>query len=158
MLSLVSISSGPMKAEHIFLLAKSQIWPRSPVLIMMIPMASFSSEAGRYYRTCSRLRKRIQQRGSPVVFVPYYISQDIERERFMCWDETAKCARRLYGNERLLWRDWLARIAPVQSRWDDGIFIRDFWATFSQDNRDDRARIAKVAGTYYVDPLIQWRE
>ena len=91
------------------------------------------------------------------MFVPDYAQQDVEEDgRDLVFQrKVERGVRRLDDDEKLLWWDWLARIKPIQSKWGDGRFVRDFWARFSNDKALDRVRIAEVAGRYYVEPLTQ---
>ena len=111
-----------------------------------------------YYAQALYSRERLLATASPVVFLPYYAQQDVEEDvRDVIFRRKVEHGVRcLDEDEQLLWRDWLTRIKPIQSKWGDGRFVRDFWARFSSDKALDRVRIAEVVGQYYVEPLIQW--
>ncbi|KAI1795094.1 hypothetical protein LXA43DRAFT_64303 [Ganoderma leucocontextum] len=133
-------------------------WPRTPVLLLGDPAHVLRRFRQDYYTDAFHSREQLRGMASRVVFVPYYAHQDVEEDvrDVVLRRKMEGGVRRLDDEEEMLLRDWLARIKPVQSKWEDGIFVRDFWARFSNDKTLDRVRIAEVTGEHYVEPLIRW--
>ncbi|PIL37519.1 hypothetical protein GSI_01213 [Ganoderma sinense ZZ0214-1] len=137
-------------------------WPRTPVLLMGDSRSVFvlSQLSQDYYTDALYVRERLQETAAHVVFVPYYMQQDVEENDQDVGLRRAlkRGVRRLDGrDEGKFWRDWLARIKPIHSKWQDGRFVRDFWARFSGDKELDRIRITeKSSQSYYIEPLIHW--
>ena len=90
--------------------------------------------------------------------MPYYTQQDVEEAvcDVVLRRNVERGVRRLGDDEKELWQDWLARIKPIHSKWEDGRYERDFWRRFSRDKPLDRVRMAEAIGQYYVEPLIHW--
>ncbi len=132
-------------------------WPRTPVLLLGDPVHVLPGHREYYYTDALHAREQLCEAAAHVVFVPYYAQQDIEEDvRDVVLRRNVKGGvRRLDDDEEMLWRDWLARIKPIQSQWGDGRFVRGFWARFSNDKALDRVRIAEVVGQHYVEPLIK---
>ena len=154
----MGVDSSNRDAKHVETHAANATWPRTPVLLVGDPVHVPSPLRGDYYEDALYVREQLRETAAHAVFVPYYTQQDVEEAvcDVVLRRNVERGVRRLGDDEKELWQDWLARIKPIHSKWEDGRYERDFWRRFSRDKPLDRVRMAEAIGQYYIEPLIHW--
>ncbi len=113
--------------------------PRVTLLIKPAYLTRLVGLQHLYHLAAVRLRKHLEQVAAPLVFVPYYIHQDL------CRVSTNPAME----PEQLMRTDWLARVDGRQ-----GIFLDHFWTCYNARSIVDRMRTWWLFGKHYLEPLV----
>ena len=162
---LVDPPSGSSLRIYLCTIAHPRWREKGKQLAIMVPLErEYTLGWPRFAQCAFLLRQALMDVAYPVVFVPYYATQDVEwpvrkaaEGKRRLWPLSRRDGWKPAAQEELFRRDWLARI----DGWCGGIYVKDFWADFVEDDEDERERVRDSMGRLssveeptYVAPLI----